>query len=324
MEGEPSTLQGIGAKRNSCSRMTISTNSMTGTTADSCKANSMVWDDAILYQVAIDPFQQTAIAGKDEGRAAGLRDGYREGRNIGRSKGWEVGLELGYIYEFSRGIIELDAHKKSASLKGTVQNSLQCNTTRMQTHRWERCIQLSNDLTHMIDEFPDPDALLIGGCMENESVKASINGEGASCQRNQEHYAEHITDVISSHRHNAHSSGSCDTDHTMINDTESLNFNKASISIDPDAAEASMLDISAPLERIRARFKLLCILLKTKQSFDLKNVLEIGIISGIDTHQHQRGITIAIEQKQEIESRFGGEIHSASPMGNTIALDSDW
>ena len=43
---------------------------------------------------------------------------------------------------------------------------------------------------------------------------------------------------------------------------------------------AAMLNVSASLERIRAKFKLLCILLRTKQSFNLRRVLELGSRSG--------------------------------------------
>jgi hypothetical protein len=43
---------------------------------------------------------------------------------------------------------------------------------------------------------------------------------------------------------------------------------------------ATMLDVSASLERIRSKFRLLCILLRTEQSFDLRRVLESGDGSG--------------------------------------------
>jgi len=292
--------------------------------ADDVETKATMWDDDLLYEVAIDPFQQTALTGKDEGRAAGLRDGYVEGVNIGRSKGWEVGLELGYIYEFSRGILDLDSSlKKSSSLH-----------EQMQSHRWERCLTLANDLTHMIDEFPDPDSLLVGDGIERKSMKTTMNDEVNSEKQSTAQLTADSGNFCKGHYH-AQSPNNGDIINHDGMQVKTLNLEKANISVDDhhaiataaEAEAASMLDISAPLERIRARFKLLCILLKTKQSFDLKNLLDTGIGSRMDTHQHQRGITETTEDKpvgNEIESRSRGEGYKPLPVEDMSALDSDW
>ncbi len=247
-----------------------------------------MWDDALLYQVAVDPFQQTAFSGKEEGRAAGLNDGYFEGVTIGRSKGWEVGLELGYIYDFSRGIVALESHEKlTSSNEALNHNSPQNHNYGMQSHRWGRCIQLANDLTHMIEEFPDPSSLL---SMEKKSEHARAD------ESNIKQSTEQTADDGARITNYAHSS--------------------------ENAAEAaSKLDISDPLERIRARFKLLCTLLKTKQSFDLKDVLEVGNRITAAIKDNPDGIDQISEQ---IESRKSEIICSTSSAVDTSVLDIDW
>ena len=273
-----------------------------------------MWDDALLYQVAVDPFQQTAISGKEDGRAAGLNDGYFEGVTIGRSKGWEVGLELGYIYEFSREIVVESRKELTSSHEALDHNLPQNQDCGMQSHRWRRCIQLANDLTHMIDEFPDPDALL---CVEKNSEHASTD------ESNKKQNAEQTLDDGASGTNYEHSSESCATCNDKVQEAETHHFlGKTNSTKDPTAAEvASKLDISSPLERIRARFKLLCTLLKTKQSFDLKNVLEVGNKITAAIKDNPDGVDQISEQ---IESRRSEIICSTSSAGDTSVLDSDW
>ncbi len=261
-------------------------------------ANKNIWDDALLYQVAVDPFHQSALASKEEGRAAGLRDGFFEGMKIGRTKGWEIGLELGYIYDFSRGIINgydqnsmLDSKRKSTSLQEASQLSSRHIDVPTHSHRWERCLTLANDLTRMIDEFPDPDSLLLAEHVEENSIKdaSSTNDDIYDCQVNRKQSTEQGA---------AENRSSCKV---YMQSSEST--------------EASMLDISASLERIRARLKLLCILLKTRKSFDLKNILESGI-----------GSKISEESSEDTENKIKQSAENKEPRsdGDTIAFANDW
>ena len=151
------------------------------------------WDDALLFEVAVDPFQKIAISGREEGRIAGLRDGYLEGMNIGRSKGWEIGLELGYINNFARGI--LDGYKKKSpdckheqqpsSLNTVTSQSIQQTPPKLEqrtSHRLVRCLTLAQDLVDLIDKFPDPDLLLAQNEEEDTNkdtydVEKSMNKE---------------------------------------------------------------------------------------------------------------------------------------------------
>lgn len=325
------TWQDVGAKDKYVERRGVAVGwQMNSIMMNSSRHKSKInqWDDALLYRVAVDPFQQAALSGKEDGKAAGLRDGYLEGVTIGRSKGWEVGLELGYIYEFSRGILEIESTKKSASFQDEVHqnNSPQIDIPVLQSHRWERCVQLANDLTSMIDEFPDPDALLGGGCNEKNSRTERMTEEADECQGHLKQSIEKLVDDGACNTRYAHHSEKCAMNKDKIREAESLDSRKNRISIDPNSA--SMLDISALLDTIRARFKLLCTLLKTKQAFDLKNVLEVGIISGTGATQHvhrikgmQDGIDLI---DKHVESNSGGSLHDSSAAADKSALDSDW
>ena len=280
------------------------------------------WDDALLFEVAIDPFQQIAISGKEEGRQAGLRDGYNEGINIGRSKGWEIGLELGYIHDFSQGILNGYLKKKSSCSGGDdegdqVQTSSQESTPQHQpqhttehktrSHRLERCLTLARDLVEMIKEFPDPDTLL----SQNEaydSMKSTID-KAEEVSPTKKDCCANKTD------------GQCSSaDDSCCKNGE---VNKTDIEKMPQevSKQMAMFDISTSLERIRAKFKLLCVLLKTKQSFDLKTVLDLG--DDISAKERMN----ADLKKSATSNKYvkdGDEDKSNLPIGDTTALESDW
>jgi len=224
------------------------------------------WDDALLFEVAIDPFQQIAISGKEEGRQAGLRDGYNEGVNIGRSKGWEIGLELGYIHDFSQGI--LDGYlKKKSSLGGdegdggdqqqtshTITKSQESakqhiNTEHKKSHRLERCLTLARDLVEMINKFPDPDTLLSHNqAYDSNNMKADkVSSTEKDCCTSTNNIGTTVDD------------GCC-----INEDGNKADNKKMASTTKEDSKQMAMLDISTSLERIRAKFKLLCVLLKTK------------------------------------------------------------
>ena len=301
---------------------------------DNETAMSSDWDDALLFEVAVDPFQKIATSGREEGRIAGLRDGYLEGMNIGRSKGWEIGLELGYINNFARGI--LDGYKKKSSPDCKHEQQLSSNTVTLQSiqqtppkleqrtsHRLERCLTLAQDLVDLIDKFPEPDLLLsqnevddtadtcdVDKSMNKESnVKACCNNTNSGC---------------SSKAHNMHSQSD-------EKDNKARNHKKPNP--DPNQ-QPPMLDVTTAIERIQSKFKLLCVLLKTKQSFDLKSILELGDGLHVGKEGGQEGIISAdihkaINENKTIDDNDAKEI-TAKIRGIDIsgkdggALESDW
>lgn len=295
-----------------------------------CKAAEVIynmsttaeWDDNLLFEVAIDPFQQIAISGKEEGRQAGLRDGYNEGTNIGRSKGWEIGLELGYIHDFSQGILDGYLQKKSSCSGGgddegdQLQTSLQesakqhqpQHTTEHKTrsHRLERCLTLARDLVDMINKFPDPDTLL----SQNQEFSIDKSEEQSSDKKD-----------CCTHKADGQCTSADDTCCKNEVDNKGDNENIPAMP-EESSKQSAMLDISTSLERIRAKFKLLCVLLKTKQSFDLKSILDLGDdISPkkkMSNKQKKRSSTPNKYVKDEDEDK------SNLPIGDTSALESDW
>lgn len=81
----------------------------------------------------------------------------------------------------------------------------------------------------------------------------------------------------------------------------------------------AMLDISSSLERIRIKFKLLCTLLKTKQSFELQSVLNLGD----GTVEKVIGVT-----QESAEDGNRENLKSVSklnlPIEGVSSLESDW
>ena len=82
----------------------------------------------------------------------------------------------------------------------------------------------------------------------------------------------------------------------------------------------AVLDISSSLERIRIKFKLLCTLLKTKQSFELKHVLNLGdrtldeIVIGFAKESSEG------DDREEVKS----ESKSSLPIDGVNSIESDW
>jgi hypothetical protein len=82
----------------------------------------------------------------------------------------------------------------------------------------------------------------------------------------------------------------------------------------------AMLDISSSLERIRIKFKLLCTLLKTKQSFELKHVLNLG-----DRTLDEKVIA-STQGSTEGDDRevVNSESKLSLPIDGVNSLESDW
>ena len=297
-------------------------------TTPSSSAVDHCWDDDLLYRVAVDPFELIATSGRDEGRTAGLRDGYHEGLDIGTSKGWEIGLELGYYHSFARRISDgiRERRSSSSSSRTTMMPGQQQQRQQQRTaHRSERCRTLAGDISRMIDEFPDPDSLLSlddtrpGGLARHAGGKAG-RGRGTAV-------ASSSSDGGLSARDGDAMIGSSDCD-------------EAAMSTSGIDTVATTLDVSASLERIRSKFKLLCILLRTEQSFDLRRVLESGNGSGgrgaddggVDRRRGMNGTDAAstslddtpVEIAGHGKSTSRGALGSAANGESSSTLESDW
>jgi hypothetical protein len=195
-----------------------------------------------LFDDAIDPFEKIAISERTKGQDAGRRAGYLEGRDIGRCKGWEIGLELGYIHSFSSNLLDVK-QRRLQNVDYDVSNNEENDensTSYRSNQRLDRCLIVAQELIDMINLFPDPDTLL----EQNRKFSDGI-------------------DAISKA-----------SDHTLLTTRANVELNDSeSASLKTGNQNESLTDISSSLQRIRAKFKLLLVLLRTNRSFDLKRIL---------------------------------------------------
>ncbi len=305
--------------------------------ADAVDNATAEWDDALLFEVAIDPFKQIAISGKEDGRAAGLRDGYLEGVNIGKTKGWEIGLELGYIDSFARGILEgyqarlQNQHQNNTSTTPSQSQDTTQKTEQRVSHRLERCFTLARDLVKMVDEFPDPDSLLTQNHGDKEGTSEGIGNETedthidiGECSASEDNRCTtKSTDACCESSATLASQNSNGCEQKEAHDlAEGLNFGTSS-TVDSD--KVPMVDVSSSIERIRAKFKLLCVLLKTKQSFDLKKVLELGDsgLSGMSIGEKEKATSdTKVEITETTYTKSQDRINTAEQ--DSPAGESDW
>ncbi len=293
--------------------------------APSPSAAHHFWDDALLYRVAVDPFEPIATSGRDEGRAAGLRDGYLGGFDVGTSKGWEIGLELGYYRGFARGVSDGMIRERRSLSPPSSSSRRTTTTTRRTASRSGRCRTLAGDVSRMIDEFPDPDSLLSPDDDRRGAGGGAGRGRGTAA-------AATASGGVLSARDGDASIDSSDRDEAAA----------PTSGIDPSAptataAVAGMLDVSSSLERIRSKFRLLCILLRTERSFDLRRVLESGNGSGGGSDgglDRRRGMNSAdaasTSLDDTVESAGHGKSISQSTPGSAAngesskTRESDW
>ena len=327
-----------------CSRMTDGNNS-----ADAADNAAAEWNDALLFEVAVDPFQKIAISGKEDGRASGLRDGYLEGVNIGRSKGWEIGLELGYVDNFARGILEgyrerlqQHQHQNEISISSTASSQTNQDTSQNTSaprisHRLERCLTLARDLVKMVGEFPDPDSLLSQNHGDEVDTRVEMGNEiDETHTREDTHTAIGDCSAREDNRFTTKSTDACcessspleSTNSNEHNDTddlvEGLNFGTTS-KVETHNVK-TMVDVSSWIERIRAKFKLLCVLLKTKQSFDLKRVLELGDLGLSDTppKEKEEDADTKVEVTEPISMNTKSQERINTTDQDSPAIESDW
>lgn len=204
--------------------------------------------DGSLFDDVIDPFEQIAISERRNGQIAGRRAGYSEGRDIGRSKAWEIGLELGYIHSFARHVLK-NVHQQrldqiNSSDGGTTRNT---DPNDRFSKRLNRCLAISQELKTLINQFPDPDSLFD----RYQNIADNIDS-------NKKKFYDTSTD---------HFAAYSDEGGTLSNDHES-------ISSETGANVADVEDVTSSLQRIRAKFKLLLVLLSTTRPFGLKRLLD--------------------------------------------------
>eukprot|EP00956_Cyclotella_meneghiniana_P023972 scaffold47634_cov32-Cyclotella_meneghiniana.AAC.5 len=234
------------------SQIKITTNEMHKPSIDTY-STAINWNSDTLFDDVIDPFEQIASSEREKGRQAGRASGYVEGRDIGLSKGWEIGLELGYIHGLAGQLIDgflnyQQQQQSNATLDADEEEHSITSSGRYNNQRLDRCLTISRELMDMIDSFPDP----------NELLKQESN------------ISEKIHSVKDSHKDNAttvdetqsKSDGHDTIQDQLQNDSESVNHNDTSIP-----------DVTALLQRIRAKFKLLLVLLRTNTPLDLKRLL---------------------------------------------------
>eukprot|EP00956_Cyclotella_meneghiniana_P037614 scaffold141612_cov23-Cyclotella_meneghiniana.AAC.1 len=208
-----------------------------------------------LFDDIIDPFEQIASSEREKGRQAGRASGYVEGRDIGLSKGWEIGLELGYIYGLASKLIDgflnyqqQEQKQQSNATLDADEEEHSITSSGRYNQRLDRCLTISRELMDMIESFPDPDELL----KQESNISEKIHAVKDSNKDN-------ATTVAESH---SELDGHDTIQDQLQNDSESVNHN-----------DTSMIDVTASLQRIRAKFKLLLVLLRTNTPLDLKRLL---------------------------------------------------
>ncbi|KAL7542048.1 hypothetical protein ACHAWF_007074, partial [Thalassiosira exigua] len=311
---------------------------------------------AMDWDIAVDPFEGPAASARDDGRSAGLRNGYAEGWDVGRSKGWEIGLELGYVQSFVREL--QDGCRDRGNPSFTPQppspgGETQDAPGRRTSHRLERCLALARDVLRLIDEFPDPDSLL-SQSQRAKDERAAFSSASAASSEAREIVAESI-DKSCAMDGRAGTGNLPASDHytdglpgvsaelkDIKRDKSMTGPNDSAVKIvkpiGPNRAE--MTDVHASLERIRSKFKLLCVLLKTKHNFDLKKIMELGSGEGIVSNRG--GESIAKNTPQSTSENKASNLEdtglryddkgSSREQGGTVSItledlnaqESDW
>jgi hypothetical protein len=227
----------------------------------------------------IDPIEVISHQSKLQGRIAGSKSGYYEGYSIGITKGWEIGLELGYMLNFCSDILSTsgtqqqqdDEHEQAEQKKSTAtitskrrmnNNSNISNKSSSSSSRLDRCKSLANDIIRLIDEFPTPQHLF---------------------------HDNHTTSAAMMYDQQTQQDQSIPTAKTTINGAATANTNTA-------AAALTQFDIASSIQRIRSKFKLLSVLLKSTSTSSM-----MAITGGQQQQQQQHSQK---EQQQQQKLSF--------------------
>lgn len=259
-------------------------------------------DDAIIIDndpfsslTLLDPSHAISQSSKEAGRIAGRTASFNEGKSIGRTKGWEVGLELGYMFNFCVGIL----------------NGLK--TTQQQQRLGMQQQQSDGQSFNNIDNDDNDDESTSDG---RENMQQSTQKSSSSIRMNSRldrctTLARDIVTLIQDFPPPEQLLYPQEDD----NNDGDIVADESHQQLDPttNAKASAALDISTSIQRIRAKFKLLCVLLKTSQSFDLKRILELkrnDDKNGIDGVVAHDGNVKLVEFQQDNDDNAAGVVRS--------------
>ena len=223
-------------------------------------------DDAIIIDndpfsslTLLDPSHAISQSSKEAGRIAGRTASFNEGQSIGRTKGWEVGLELGYMSNFCKEILN--------GLKTTQQQQQQRLGMQQQQNDGQSANNIDNDDND--DESTSDGRENMQQSTQKSSSSIRMNSRLDRCTT----LARDIVTLIQDFPPPEQLLYPQEDD----NNDGDIVADESHQQLDPttNAKASAALDISTSIQRIRAKFKLLCVLLKTSQSFDLKQILEL-------------------------------------------------
>ena len=276
--------------KNNIKAATTRTQSVSSSLPSSSGAIIIDDEDPFSSLSLLDPSHEISQSSKEAGRIAGRTKSFNEGRSIGRTKGWEVGLELGYMSNFCSEIL----------------NGLKQQQQQQQVMQHQQIDQSSN-----IDDGDDD-----GGNKIESNIMQQPAQQKSSCNRINSRLdrcttlARDIVTLIHDFpppQHLLHNQDDDDGDVATENNNQQQG--------DPTA-----LDISTSIQRIRAKFKLLSVLLKTGQSFDIKRILELKGESdegnhdddGVDAEELQKDDDVVVRSRNhnsdiEHTSNGGGD-----------------
>lgn len=177
-------------------------------------------------------------------------NGQLAGRRAGYLEGRDIGRSKGWEIGLELGYIKSFA---SNLLDGYHQSVKRENSTtdNRSDQRLDRCIVILKELIEMINSFPDPDILL----EQNRIIGNDMNSVEANA------------------------SAPADPDYV---DVETVHNGSKSLPVD-----APVTDVTSSLQRIRAKFKLLSVLLRTNRPFDLKRLLNVRDDDTTKEDKHQ-------------------------------------
>mmetsp|Transcript_17315 Transcript_17315/g.28456 ORF Transcript_17315/g.28456 Transcript_17315/m.28456 type:complete len:312 (+) Transcript_17315:98-1033(+) len=259
----------------------ISTNNLPPSSPDAITID----DDPFSSLTLLDPSHEISQSSKEAGRIAGRTSSFNEGRSIGRTKGWEVGLELGYMSSFCAEIL--------TGLKTT-----------QQQQRLSSMQEQSDDQSSNIDIADNDDESASGGSSSNMQQSAQNKSSSTSSSNRMNSrldrcttLAREIVTLIKDFpppQHLLYPQDDSDDDVVAGDSRQQL---------DSTTKVAAALDISTSIQRIRAKFKLLCVLLKTSQSFDIKRILELkGERSNDDKNKNDNdGVADVVDKVKSVE-----------------------
>ena len=218
--------------------------------------------------LCLDPFKVNFDDGCREGREAGLNAGYNEGRKLGQQKAIEVGIELGYM----RGVAEAI---RQSIVTPNLSNSVSPGDKNL-------------------DAKDGTDATLRKMEKIGKSTDELLSMIDAFPSPDE--IFQQATDDVSGEKHLSHDDG------------EDSSAKRSGDSEQSKAQGGGPVDISGRMQRIRAKFKLLCVQLKMP---------EIGLSRVMEEAKKDAGKNDTISNDKNVT---GGSPSQELPPGG----DQDW